>query len=229
MSSYTLSLTYTVPHPALFDLVVDIPSDTTYLTTTPGTCTPNCFISSFNSNGSQLTLSITNLFPNSTTIFTASYTIGTLSNRRYISTTGPAFNLTTSVSSSIITKQSTTASITVPSLLTGQLDPNVFYFRNNSASVNILLNLTTTLMSGDYFLLTMDKTTYTGSTVLCSSFYGSCNINPISTTNVIVITIVPNISSYSTNPLQFTIEGLTSGLNTNYFQKDYITVGHYCS
>lgn len=91
------------------------------------------------------------------------------------------------------------------------------------------MNLTASLIAGDYLLLTIDRTTYTGSSILCSPFFGSCTVNPISTTNVLVITIIPNISSYSTNPLQITIEGLTSGLNTNYFQTDYITVGHYCA
>jgi hypothetical protein len=68
-SEYKLTVTYTVPHPALFYLCIDLPADTTYVTAV-GTCTPSCSVSSFSSNGSRVTVSINNPNPNSSTIFT---------------------------------------------------------------------------------------------------------------------------------------------------------------
>ena len=69
LSSYNITVTYTVPHPALFYLSIDLPTDTTYVTAV-GTCSPGCAVSSFSSNGSSITLSINNPNPNSPTIFT---------------------------------------------------------------------------------------------------------------------------------------------------------------
>jgi hypothetical protein len=200
-SSYNITITYTVPHPATFYLSVDLPSDTTYVGAV-GLCSPNCSVSGFTSNGSQVTLSINNPNPNSDTIFTQSLTVSTFINRRFVGT-GTSANITTYVNSSItglITKQSALIAITSPGLLIGYLDPNVSYTRNNSAIVDLFLNLTVPIVSGDYFLITMDRTTYDGANAGCSLYFGSCAADPLSTTNVLIIRIVPNVSTYSGNP-----------------------------
>ena len=200
-SSYNITLTYTVPHPATFYLSIDLPSDTTYVAAV-GLCSPNCSVSGFASNGSQVTLAINNPNPNSTTIFTQTYTVSTFINRRFVAA-GASANITTFVNTTtagVITKQSALIAITSPGLLVGYLDPNVSYTRNNSAIVDLFLNLTVPILSGDYFLITMDRTTYDGFNVGCSLFFGTCTADPLSTTNVLIIKIIPNVSTYSGNP-----------------------------
>jgi len=200
-SSYNITITYTVPHPGMFYLSIDLPSDTTYVAAV-GLCSPNCSVSGFTSNGSQVTLTINNPNANSTIIFTQTYTVSTFVNRRFVAA-GTAANISTFISNSttgVITKQSALISITSPGLLIGYLDPNVYYTRNNSAVVDLFLNLTVPLLSGDYFLIAMDRTTYDGVNVGCSLYFGTCTADPLSTTNVLIIKIVPNVSTYSGNP-----------------------------
>lgn len=128
-------------------------------------------------------------------------------------------------SSNVITLSSATIDISVPNLLVGELDPNVQYFRNNSAIVDLYINISaTTLIAGDYLLIDMDRTTYTGTSLTCISLLSSCIIDSSSTTNVLVINIAPNLTTFVSNPLHIKIEGLTSGLDTTYFQTDYLTV-----
>lgn len=90
------------------------------------------------------------------------------------------------------------------------------------------LNFTNLLISTDYLLISMDRTTYdVYSTVVCSPIYGICSLDPASTPKVLVIKIAPNASNLFANPLEVWLEGLISGGSTFYFQTDYITVGSY--
>lgn len=92
------------------------------------------------------------------------------------------------------------------------------------------LTLSNLLKSTDYLLFSMDRTTYNvNSPVNCSSIYGFCSVDSASTTNLLVIRVVPNSANIVANPLAIHIEGLISGSSTGYLQTDYITVGSYTS
>jgi hypothetical protein len=116
-SAYSITVTFTVPHPATFDLQIDLPSDTNYITA-PGTCTPACAVTNFAADGSQVVITVTNPNPNSATIFSATYILSTFKNRRYVGT-GTNLNFTTLAASKIITQQSALLSISAPNLLVG--------------------------------------------------------------------------------------------------------------
>lgn len=76
----------------------------------------------------------------------------------------------------------------------------------------------------------MDRTTYNlFSTITCASLYGTCNLDPGSTTNVLIVRVVPNPTKLLSSPLEIWLEGLVSGQNTYYLQTDWITVGTYSS
>ena len=70
----------------------------------------------------------------------------------------------------------------------------------------------------------MDRATYTATTVTCLSILSSCSIDLSSTSNVLVLNIAPNLTTFTSNPIQIKIEGLTSGSQTSYFQTDYLTI-----
>lgn len=116
-SAYSITVTYTVPHPATFDLQIDIPSDTSYITTV-GSCTPSCLVKTFNADGSQVIITISNPNPNSATIFSATYVLSSFNNRRFVGS-GSSFKFTTISSSKIITQQSALLTINAPNLLIG--------------------------------------------------------------------------------------------------------------
>ena len=101
-SSYSVTVTYTVPHPAIFDLQIDIPSDTAYVTA-PGTCAPGCAVTNFAANGSQVVITINNPNPNLSMIFSTTYVVSAFKNRRYVGT-GTSFNFTTMAASQIVTQ-----------------------------------------------------------------------------------------------------------------------------
>ena len=119
VTTFTLTISYTVPHPATFSLQIDIPSDTSFMISNIS-CSSNCLVSSTIANGSQLTLTITNPNPNSTSLFTETYSIGAFKNRRFVGIGSPV-NITTYVASisNVITISSSSVDVTAPNILTG--------------------------------------------------------------------------------------------------------------
>ena len=119
LTTYSLFLSFTIPHPNTFHIQIDLPSDTTF-SISNSSCSPNCIITSTNPNNSQVVLSVTNSNPNTTSLFTETYTIGMFNNRRYVGI-GSSINVTTYeiISTNIITMSSATVDVSTPNILTG--------------------------------------------------------------------------------------------------------------
>lgn len=118
-TSYLITMTLSIPHPNPFTLEVAAGTDTQFISG-GATCTSICTgISALGSNG--FTVTVNNPYPNSTSPVNIDLNISNFKNSRNIGA-GLAWTLTTKTSSTDqISSQTASPTITVPNLLTGNL------------------------------------------------------------------------------------------------------------
>lgn len=140
---YILNITYTVPHPSTFRVVVDLPTDTTFIPSASA-CTPDCLITGTNPSATQLTLLISN-HPNSSLLVTSSLTLTSLRNRRFVGSL--TANITTkTAANSVISVTGCLVKVKYPNLMSTWSDPSMPYYRNNSDKIYWFVNLTTEVL-----------------------------------------------------------------------------------
>ena len=224
-SSYTFTMMLTVPHGTSFIVQVDVPSDTTYLTS-GSTCT-NCSTSTLSPAASSFSFVATNA--GGTAASSYSFTINSFTNPRAVGSSRLWGIATKTVSpTNLISHSYARAHIVTPNTLTrAELSNNESYFRNNSSPVKMTLGFFNRLVDGDYIMVTFTSS-YTASNVLCSPIYGSCGILGTPTL-VTVVKITPNTTSILNNTLFLILEGLTSSPTTQYGVTSPISVSTFNS
>ena len=224
-SSYLFTMFLTIPHGTSFIVQVDVPSDTKYLTS-GSTCT-NCNASTMSPTVSSFSFVANN---SGGTASSYSFTISSFTNPRAVGNSSLWGIATKTVSpTNLISYSYAFATIVTPNTLTkAELSNTDSYFRNNTNNVNMTLGFYNKLSTGDYIMVTFTSYSYTASTVYCSSMYGSCGIFG-NASNVIVVKIIPNITSIINNTLIIILEGLTSNPTTLYGVTSTITVSTFNS
>lgn len=194
LSAYKLILTLSVPHPASFQVQIDLPADVNY-TGVGSNCTGNCSSVSA-SNSTSLTVTASNSMPNITSIQISLYLSATFTNARHIGTSLP-WKITTKTISPSNTISFTSES---PSLTTAnQLSVNMLtdnYYINNTNTVKISFTFTNNLIAGDYIEMQFSTDTYSEyTTVSCSLSFGTCNKSTTSTSAILIVIITPNLTA----------------------------------
>lgn len=213
LSAYTITLTLSIPHSLFFNVRVDVASDT--IVQSGLACLSLCSGIIIGTN--SFTATVNNPYPNSVSSQNIDIRVSTLKNSRNIGPGSP-WNITTySIANETISFQSAFPTISIPNSLIGVLDTTSEYYRSNANIVKFKLNFSNPLISSDYILLTMERITYdTNISVSCSSFYGVCQLDTASTSNLLIIRVTPNLTNIYSNPFDLWVSGLISGANTAY-------------
>lgn len=220
-SNYVLTLVLTIPHNTTFIVQVDVPTDTTFISTN-ASCT-NCIASSLSpTNATTFTFTASN--PSGANATSIVFTLSSFTNPRSAGSSLPWGVSTKTVSpTNLISYSTASATILNPNGLTAVLSKSDSYYRNNSNPLKITFTFTNKLIAGDYILLSFTSDSYTGSSVTCSSIYGSCAVFG-TPSNVTVVKIFPNTTSIIGSSLFLILEGLTSNPDTAYGLSSSISV-----
>lgn len=214
LSSYILILYLTIPHSNSFIVQIDVPLDTTF-NSTNSSCT-SCSSSIVTKNSTSIEFTAINSGGTSATSIT--FTLSSFVNPRSTgSSLSWGISTKTVTGSNLISYQTITAAISSPNTLTAVLSKSDSYYRNNTSPVKMTFKFTNSLASGDsiQFSTTTDVYSAVSSTsVTCSSIYGVCTL--VSSSNVTVIKITPDVSSIINNTYFVILEGLISGSSSNY-------------
>jgi len=213
-SGYTISMTLSVPHPSSFYVQVDLPGDVGY-TSSAASCSGNCSSSiTGTSNFTSFIITATNSQPTQTNQVVTFNLAAAFTNARSVGTSLPwNFTTKTITPTNTITFSSSAPTINNPNSLTISMLSDSYY-KNNTNPVKISFGFTNNLMSGDYIQMRFNTLTYSEyTTVNCSLIFGTCSKSSASTSGLLVINIVPNLSSITSKTLSLTLEGVISGSN----------------
>lgn len=213
-ASYSITLAITVPHPANFYLEAYLPGDVSYAST-GSSCSGACNSTVSSSNSSYFKVNVTNSAPSSTGHTLTLVLTATFTNPRAVGA-GMLWNLTTSTISpaNLITSSQSYPTISDPNSLTASFLSDS-YFKGSTSPVKVSFTFSNNPVQGDILELFISTNTYyQGNTsVSCSPYFGSCSRNPNSTTALLIVTIVPDVSIITNKTLSLVLEGLVSGTN----------------
>lgn len=173
-SGYSITLSISVPHPALFYIQVDLPTDVSY-SNTGSTCSGDCNGTVQSVGFTSFKINVTYGHPNQTGYDITVSLSSTFTNPRSVGW-GLPWNITTTTlsSASAITFQQLSPEIKNPNHLTASFLADS-YFINNTAPVRISFGFWNSLIAGDYIVMQIPTDIYSELTnVSCSSLFGSC-------------------------------------------------------
>lgn len=193
MSSY---IAHSTPY---FFMLITVPSDTGY--TPSGTCSGSCYSSFQMASSTVINITINNSYSFSSNFYNYSISVGTFKNPRHLGVSSTWLFQTYNKDDSQVGTGNATFLVSLPNVLTGSLSLSDRYYRNNSNSVKLSLNLWNTLIAGDYLLIQFGSNTYTSPSNIVSCPLVTCSISNQSTSNVLVIVVTPNLNQLNVNSI----------------------------
>jgi hypothetical protein len=201
-TDYNFTINIIIPHPPIFLILVNVPADTQLaITNSTNACNGTCNTAVTLKNSSSFYVNVSNPSPNSANTITIQFKISKFINARSIGV-GSNWNLTTmSTSYEPISITLTNFSLQIPNKMTGVLSLADSYYRSNNNSLKIIFSFFNNLISGDYILLSIDRTVFnmnsSVTSVTCTTISATCMTDANSSPGTLVIRITPTITAGS--------------------------------
>jgi hypothetical protein len=229
-TSLTFSISSLMPHSMPnFTLLITYPSDTSF--SLNGTCLGSCKSAYSLYNSSTLKITIDNSVNSSSNVYNYTITLGTFINPKHIGESALWTFQTYNSDGAQVGTGSARFTVALPSPLSASLSKDYRYYRSNTDPVLLYLSLSNALSSGDYLFLQFGPDTYlnASSSVSCPQTLANCSTSSQSTSNILVVSVVPNVNQLGSKSVTLQLSGLVSSSTTIYNEVKYFNLSSYSS